>query len=140
MKGRVDMQSEQFKKGLVGMACVLTMIFSIGAILSITAQASTTNYQYRDRDGDRYRYRERHRDRYYDRYRDRRPDAYQYNSADVQKGYRDGLNRGREDAETNRTPDPNNSEHYRHGNGGYRQGFAKGYARSYRDYSQGYRR
>src|SRR5262249_46164288 len=54
------------------------------------------------------------------------------NSAEAQKGYRDGLNRGREDAQTRRIADPNNSSHYRSGNGAYRQGFSRGYFVGYR--------
>jgi hypothetical protein len=44
-----------------------------------------------------------------------------------QRGYRDGLDRGREDARSGRYPTPNNSEHFRNGNAAYRQGFARGY-------------
>ena len=55
------------------------------------------------------------------------------------KGYRDGLNRGREDAQTHRTPNPNNSEHFRNGNPAYRAGFARGYRVGYGQY-RGYGR
>src|SRR5215831_18673344 len=51
-----------------------------------------------------------------------------------QKGYRDGLDRGREDARSHRRPDPNNSEHFRNGNGAYRAGFARGYRVGYGQY------
>jgi hypothetical protein len=57
-----------------------------------------------------------------------------------QKGYRDGLNRGQEDARSGRYPTPNNSEHFRNGNAAYRQGFAQGYQVGYRQYGGGYRR
>jgi hypothetical protein len=56
-----------------------------------------------------------------------------------QKGYRDGLDRGREDARSGRYPTPNNSEHFRNGNAAYRQGFARGYQVGYGQYG-GYRR
>ena len=55
-------------------------------------------------------------------------------SAEEQRGYRDGLTRGREDAQTRRIADPNNSSHYRSGNAAYRQGFSRGYFVGYRQY------
>jgi hypothetical protein len=58
-----------------------------------------------------------------------------YNNAEFQRGYQDGLNRGRDDARTNRAMDPNNSSHYRSGNGVYRAGFEKGFYQSFRQYS-----
>lgn len=51
------------------------------------------------------------------------------------KGYRDGLRRGKEDAESNRLPDPNNSSHYRKGSDPYRAGFRRGYAVNYPQYA-----
>lgn len=54
---------------------------------------------------------------------------------EVEKGYRDGLDRGRQDAQTRRTPTPNNSSHYRNGNQAYREGFARGYEQAYRQYA-----
>lgn len=62
-----------------------------------------------------------------------------YNSRDEQKGFHDGLDRGREDARDNRIPTPNNSSHYRKGNDAYRAGFRHGYAQGYRQ-NTGYRR
>lgn len=53
------------------------------------------------------------------------------------QGYRDGLNRGREDARSGRRPTPNNSEHFRNGNPAYRAGFARGYQAGYRQYGGG---
>lgn len=58
-----------------------------------------------------------------------------YNNAEVQKGYRDGLDRGRKDAQTNRAMDPNNSSHYRNGNQAYRAGFERGFNEAFRQYS-----
>ena len=60
-----------------------------------------------------------------------------YNNGEVQKGYRDGLDRGQKDAKTNRTPTPSNSQHYREGNAAYREGFARGYAEGYRQFARG---
>jgi len=58
-----------------------------------------------------------------------------YNNGDVQRGFRDGLDRGQEDARDRRSPNPNNSSHYRSGNGAYREGFRSGYAQGYRQYA-----
>ena len=63
---------------------------------------------------------------------------YGYN-AELERGYRDGLVRGREDAETHRAADPNNSSHYRNGSQAYREGFRRGFFESFRQY-QSYRR
>jgi hypothetical protein len=57
-----------------------------------------------------------------------------YNNAEVQKGYRDGLDRGQEDARDRRSPNPNNSSHFRSGNSAYREGFVRGYQAGYRQY------
>jgi hypothetical protein len=59
---------------------------------------------------------------------------YGYNGAEEQMGYRDGLDRGRKDAQTNRAMDPNNSSHYRNGSAAYRAGFERGFYESYRQY------
>lgn len=59
---------------------------------------------------------------------------YGYNNYDFQKGYNDGLNRGREDALSNRAMTPNNSSHYRSGNSAYRAGFERGFFEAYRYY------
>jgi hypothetical protein len=60
------------------------------------------------------------------------------NSYEEQKGYRDGLDRGQEDARSGRSPNPNNSSHYRSGNSLYRDGFRQGYGVGYRQFG-GYR-
>ncbi len=53
------------------------------------------------------------------------------NNFDFQRGFSDGLNRGREDALTNRAMTPNNSSHYRSGNVSYRAGFERGFFQAY---------
>lgn len=60
--------------------------------------------------------------------------GYGRNTAEFQKGYRDGLDRGRSDALTNRAMDPNNSSHYRKGTASYRAGFERGFYEAYRQY------
>jgi len=62
-----------------------------------------------------------------------------YNNGEVQRGYRDGLDRGQEDARDRRSPNPNNSSHFRSGNGAYREGFVRGYQVGYRQYGGGRR-
>ena len=61
-------------------------------------------------------------------------DRFGYNNGERQKGYRDGLDRGQEDARDRRRADPNNSSHYRKGNRVYQDGFRKGYFEGYRQY------
>ncbi|MDQ3014097.1 MAG: hypothetical protein M3X11_25750, partial [Acidobacteriota bacterium] len=53
------------------------------------------------------------------------------NTAEMQKGYRDGLDRGQEDLRARRRADPNNSSHFRKGSGEYRDGFRRGYIAGY---------
>ena len=60
-----------------------------------------------------------------------------YNNGEVQRGYYDGLNRGQEDARDRRSPNPNNSSHFRSGNSAYREGFVRGYQVGYRQYGGG---
>ncbi|MBK9316732.1 MAG: hypothetical protein IPM55_21170 [Acidobacteria bacterium] len=56
------------------------------------------------------------------------------NSAEMQKGYRDGLDRGQEDVRDRRIADPNNSSHYRKGSRDYKAGFRRGYNEGYNQY------
>jgi hypothetical protein len=63
-----------------------------------------------------------------------------YNNGEVQRGYYDGLNRGQEDARDRRSPNPNNSSHFRSGNAAYREGFVRGYREGYRQFGGGYGR
>ncbi|HKQ06009.1 MAG TPA: hypothetical protein VJ464_12810 [Blastocatellia bacterium] len=101
------MNWDRLKKIVAGAALILTLWLGSGIILPTTAQA-----QFRGRG------------RYDRRDSDRREE--------VAKGYRDGLDRGEEDARDRRRYDPNNSEHYRRGNNAYRDGFRRGYADGYR--------
>ena len=53
-----------------------------------------------------------------------------------QVGYRDGYDRGQEDARTGRPYDPNNSSHFRNAiSATYRDGFRQGYDYGYRRYA-----
>jgi hypothetical protein len=58
--------------------------------------------------------------------------GYDNYNREEEKGFRDGLRRGQEDARDRRIPDPNNSSHYRKGNDDYRRGFRQGYQSGYR--------
>jgi hypothetical protein len=51
--------------------------------------------------------------------------------ADREQGYHDGLDRGREDAGNHRSFNPKHSDHYRHGNRAYKEGFRRGYEEGY---------
>jgi hypothetical protein len=98
------MKLDRMKKVIVGAGLVLTLLLGSGLFIGSTAQAQ---------------------------YRDRRYDSGR--RADMDKGYRDGRDRGHEDARDRRNPDPNNSEHFRNGNGAYREGFRRGYFQGYRE-------
>lgn len=69
-------------------------------------------------------------------------DNYGYNnygySTEEQRGYRDGLLRGRETALNNLRPDPSNSFRFQNGNNAYREGFRRGYWQAYRQYRDRY--
>lgn len=90
-----------------------------------------------DRDNEGYNQRNDRDDRY-NRRNDGWGDSYgnnRYAQQEIAKGYRDGLDRGRKDAQTNRQRTPNNSSHYRDGNQYYRQGFERGFYEAYNQYS-----
>ena len=118
-----------------GLAFALAVGFVVvPGLSSLSAVQAQDDWRYRqDRRDDRWdrgRQRDRDRDRW-DR-RDDRNGSYGYNNRDEQKGYRDGLDRGQEDAQHRRSFDPNNSSHFRKGNFSYREGFRRGYAQGYR--------
>lgn len=68
-----------------------------------------------------------------DQQMDRRNDR----NGEQQRGYRDGLNRGQEDARSHRASNPNNSSHFKSGNAIYREGFRRGYMQGYRQHRRG---
>jgi len=129
-----------------------SILLSVGAASSAQAQdwrwERQRRYEEQRRREEIIRQRQIERQRrngYYgvDRNRNGVDDRYEYtnngyygnNNPDFQRGYRDGLQRGREDAQTNRAMTPNNSSHYRDGNATYRAGFERGFYQSYRQYS-----
>lgn len=137
------MNLNTWKKTALTMALATAFLLPAGAASSSTAYAQIWQrpdiwHDQRDRD--------RRDDRWDDR-RDGRWDNRGRNNSwyreQEQKGFRDGLRRGQEDAETRRIPDPNNSSHYRKGNEAYRDGFRDGYRQGYRQnarYDRGRRR
>ena len=111
-------------------ALVLTLGFIVAPGLSSLSTVEAQGWGYgQGRRDDRY-------DRRNDRWDDRndRWGNRNGNSREEQKGFRDGLDRGQEDARDRRRADPNNSSHYRNGNRDYREGFREGYAQGYRQY------
>lgn len=159
------MKWSSLKKKVAGTAFIFALLLGSGMMFETTAQAQyrdrDRNWQRdrddrRDRDGDWYRRRQNERARELARERwerSRNRDAYVYRGTrtypygsygnyggsasnyEVQKGYRDGLDRGQEDARDRRSFNPNNSSHYRSGNAAYREGFRRGYDQGYRQYS-----
>jgi hypothetical protein len=122
------MNMQRIKK--FAFALVLTLGFVVVPGLSSLSAAQAQGWGYgRDRWEDR-------RDDRWDRRNDRYDDRYGRNGSyrDEERGFRDGLNRGREDARDRRRADPNNSSHYRDGNRAYREGFRRGYTQGYREY------
>ncbi len=69
---------------------------------------------------------ERDHDRDYDRDRDHDRHRYESNP-DYQRGYNDGLSRGRWDLSKNRPYQPQNYNSYKNGDEAYRRGFMAGY-------------
>jgi hypothetical protein len=120
------MNIQSIKKYAFSLALAVGFVIAPGLSSLSTVQAQGWD---RDRRDDRWD--DRRRDRWDDdRWDDRRERREEY------RGYRDGLDRGQRDARTNRRPDPNNSSHYRNGNHDYREGFRRGYFRSYREYDR----
>ncbi len=134
------MNYERLKKYGWSLAVAVTLMVSSGFASHAFAQDRDWDRDHRDdRRDDRQRRRDRDgSDDDYGNYgrNDRNNRSY---SRDEQKGFHDGLDRGREDARDNRIPTPNNSSHYRKGNDAYRYGFRRGYAQGYRQ-NTGYRR
>src|SRR5215467_6593793 len=133
------MNWNRIKKALVGVGLLSGLLFAAGEIPGTTALAQDRC----NRGGYVYTY---PRTYPYGGYYGGYPGGYYGGSGSgsfsywQQRGYRDGLDRGREDARSGRYPTPNNSEHFRDGNGAYRQGFARGYQIGYQQYGRYYGR
>lgn len=141
------MNYQQIKKHIYSLAVAAALILISSLAISSTAQAQNRDWGYGRWDDRQRDNRDYNRDRDYDRGRD--SDRYGRDDwrnrggygdsryrREVEKGYRDGLDRGQKDAKTNRIPTPNNSSHYRDGNSAYREGFRRGYEQGYRQYAR----
>src|SRR5262249_36992463 len=124
------MKLDRWKKAATGAALALVFVFGTEAFLATTAQAQWGR--------DRYRYGQRGYGN----------NGLSNNGRQVaeQRGYSTGLDRGRDDARDGRSFNPNNSDHYRHGDSGYHSeyGNKEAYRSVYRaafrrGYEQGYR-
>lgn len=63
-----------------------------------------------------------------------------YNSADLNRGYQQGIETGSSDARRGQSYDPQRSRHYRNASTqAFREGFVRGYDAGYRQYNGGYR-
>jgi hypothetical protein len=159
------MKIQNYKKYAFGLALGLGFVVAPGLSSLSTVQAQDGRWERgRDRREDRNGNIDRNRngvdDRYENNGRYRRNDGtygrndrygrnypygrndgyygnggYDNNNGEFQKGYRDGSDRGRRDAQTNRAMNPNNSSHYQRGNSSYRAGFERGFFEGYRQYS-----
>ena len=148
------MKRNGLRKMLTGSAMALALVIASGALLGTTASADERD---RGRDfrgerdwrgnGDRG-WRGGRDDRYrggyvytvpvprpYGYYGPYAGSSFVYGTLEA-RGYRDGLNRGIEDARSGRYGDPNNSEHFRDGGPAYRAGFARGYNVGYGEYGR----
>jgi hypothetical protein len=118
------MNTAKLRRGINGALLTLSLLFGLTIMNSLTAQA-----QYRNRD--RYGYGQ---------------NAYRIAS---ENGYRDGLNRGAEDARDNDRYNPEGTSQYKDGKNGhrseygdkeaykqaYREGFRRGYDVGFRQYA-----
>jgi hypothetical protein len=150
------------KKALAGLVMAASLFLTFGIISTPEAQAQRRDREWLEamqrarareiaRDRARERARERARQRAY-RYGTRRNYPYYdnygygsygryggYNSAEEQRGYRNGLKEGRDDAQDRDSFNPSRHSSFRDGNPAYRSGFHRGYEQGYREYGY-YRR
>lgn len=150
------------KKALAGLVMAASLFLTFGIISTPEAEAQRRDRAWleamqraraREIARDRARERARQRDRQRDyRYGTRRNVPYYgnygygnngryggYNSAEEQRGYRNGLKEGRDDAQDRDSFNPSRHSSFRNGNPAYRAGFRRGYEQGYREYGS-YRR
>jgi hypothetical protein len=154
------MNMQRLKKAITGAALVLSLILG-GGIFVNTAEAQSRDRGWqRDRDGNYRRgpwripgrnNRNRDRDRDDDWRWERNRNSgwwgsrnypsrgYGYNQSELQRGYRNGLKEGRDDADDRDSFNPSRHSSFRDGNPAYRDGFYRGYRQGYSEYAR-YRR
>lgn len=150
------MNIQRVKKAITGAALVLTLILGSGLIVN-TAEAQSRNRGWgRDRDTRYGPWRipgRGSRDRDWDdddRWRGRNRNSgwwgnsrnypsRGYRQAELERGFRNGLKEGRDDAQDRDGFNPNRHSSFRDGNSAYREGFARGYRQGFSEYAR-YRR
>lgn len=150
------MTINNYRSKFGGALLVLSLLFGIGIMSSMTAQAQNRNngeWQRRDRNrtdnrDDRDWRRNRNRRRDNDQNRSRRDDRYDrdnrygnngdYNNRsqmELNQGYQAGLNTGSSDARRGQSYNPQRSHHYKDARTQqFRNGFVRGYAEGFRQY------
>lgn len=106
------------RKKILGIIVTIGLIFST---LTVLAPVLDAQGQKQDKHNDKFRYEER--------------DPH-YAKIEFDRGYRDGKNRGREDAREHKRFDPDGSIYFKDGSKPYREGFMKGCRESYRQHSR----
>src|ERR1700754_972786 len=97
----LEMTLDRMRKLITGASLVFALLFGSGMLTPTTTQAGVRRHAVYARRDDR------------------------------EKGYLDGLDRGREDAQDHKSFNPNHSDHYRDGNRWYKEGFRRGYEEGY---------
>lgn len=148
---------QRLKKALAGLVMAASLVFCFGIITTPEAQAQRRDREWletmqraRAREIARERARERARDRARQRdyrYGTRRNYPYNgnygygsygryggYNNSELERGFRNGLKEGRDDAQDRDSFNPSRHSSFRDGNPAYRDGFRRGYEQGYREY------
>ena len=158
IKETQKMTTIDYRSKVGGALLVLSLLFGIGIMSSVTAQAQGRHngeWKRRDRDrndnGDQYRDWRRNRNRHEDRdeNRARRDDRYDrdyrygnngsYENSSSQmalnQGYQAGINTGASDAQRGQSYSPQRSHYYKDASSQqFRNGFVQGYNAGYRQY------
>lgn len=84
-----------------------------------------------------YRYRNQRNDGYYGgNYGGYSNGGYGYSNSEVERGYRNGLKEGQDDARDRDSFNPSRHSSFRDGNPSYREGFYRGYQTAYRQFAR----
>ena len=114
-----EREGTSMAKTIGGALLGVALVFGVFVATQSTAQAQWRNGDYRD-----------------DRYRNRGYGGN--NNYDLNQGYQQGINTGSSDARRGQSYSPQRSHYYRDARSqAFRQGFVRGYAEGYRQYSGG---